>query len=96
VTAVAEAVLAFFRSWGDLVAMWVVIACIWGVVWWTTRRNRRRAELLQQLREMEQAIYEETLPADEREALRRARAQRAEIKREARRRLGLPEEDPSC
>jgi hypothetical protein len=29
----AEAVLAFFRSWGDLVAMWVVIASSWVVVW---------------------------------------------------------------
>jgi hypothetical protein len=58
-----------------------------------TRRNRRRAELQRQLREMEQAIYEETLPEDEREALRRVRDQRVEIQREARRRLGLPEEE---
>lgn len=43
---------------------------------------------------MEQAIDEETLPEDEREGLRRYREQRAEIRREARRRLGLPEEEP--
>jgi uncharacterized membrane protein len=92
-TAMAEAVLTFFRSWGDLVAMWVMIASIWVVVWGMTRRNRRRAELQRQLREMEQAIYEETLPEDEREALRRVREQRVEIQREARRRLGLPEEE---
>jgi len=58
-----------------------------------TRRNRRRAELQRQLREMERAIYEETLPKDEREALRRVRDQRVEIQREARRRLGLPDEE---
>jgi hypothetical protein len=58
-----------------------------------TRRNRRRAELQRQLREMEQAIYEETLPKDEREALRRVRDQQVEIQREARRRLGLPDEE---
>jgi hypothetical protein len=73
--------------------MWVVIVSIWTVMWWMTRRDRRRAELQQQLREMEQAIYEETLPEDEREALRRVREQRAEIRREARRRLGLPEDE---
>jgi flagellar biosynthesis/type III secretory pathway M-ring protein FliF/YscJ len=84
---------AFLRSWGPVVAMWVVIVSIWTVMWWMTRRDRRRAELQQQLREMEQAIYEETLPEDEREALRRVREQRAEIRREARRRLGLPEDE---
>jgi len=42
---------------------------------------------------MEQAIYEETLPEERREALRQYRAEQAEIRREARRRLGLPDED---
>jgi hypothetical protein len=46
----------------------------------------------QQLREMEQAIYEETLPEEQREWRRQYRAQQVEIRREARRRLGLPEE----
>jgi uncharacterized membrane protein YfbV (UPF0208 family) len=63
------------------------------VLWWMTRRDRRRLEVQLQLREMEQAIYEETLPEERREALRQYRAEQAEIRREARRRLGLPDED---
>jgi hypothetical protein len=41
VTAVAEAVLAFFKSWGALVAIWGVIACTWGVILVMNRRDRR-------------------------------------------------------
>jgi hypothetical protein len=43
---------------------------------------------------MEEQIREERLPDEERERRRRARAHEAEVKREARRRLGLPEEEP--
>jgi hypothetical protein len=68
-----------------------------GVLLWRQRRERRQTEVAQQLREMEQAIWEESLPDDQREALQVARAQRADIRREARRRLGLPEEEhPAC
>jgi uncharacterized protein HemX len=66
------------------------------VLWWLHRRDQRRLEVQQQLRDMEQAIYEETLPEHEREWRRQYRAQQAEIRREARRRLGLPEEAPPC
>ena len=50
-TAIADAVLAFPRSWGLMVVMRVVIVSIRAVVWWMTRRDRRRAEWLQPLRE---------------------------------------------
>ena len=42
---------------------------------------------------MEQAIYEETLQEERREALRQYRAEQAEIRREARGRVGLPDAD---
>jgi hypothetical protein len=86
----AEAVLAFWKSWGALVAAGAVTVAIWVV----NRRTRRRWEVQEQLREMEQAIWEEGLPDEQREWLRRYREEQAEIKREARRRLGLPEEEP--
>jgi C4-dicarboxylate-specific signal transduction histidine kinase len=77
------------------VAAGVVPVCIvlWIVMWWLDRRDRRRWELQAQLREMEQAIYEETLPEHQREWRRQHREEQAEITREARRRLGLPEEE---
>jgi hypothetical protein len=70
-----------------------VCALIIAVMCWLNRRDRRRAELQQQLREMEEAIYEETLPDEQREWRRQYREQRAAIRREARRRLGLPDAD---
>jgi hypothetical protein len=85
----AEAVLAFWKSWDVLVATGAVSVAIWVV----NRRDRRRWEVQEQLREMEQAIQEEGLPDEQREGLRRYREEQAEIKREARRRLGLPEEE---
>jgi hypothetical protein len=62
------------------------------VIWWLRRRDQRRLEVQAQLREMEQAIWEEQLSDEERERRRQYRAQQVEIAREARRRLGLPEE----
>lgn len=53
----------------------------------------RQQALQQQLRELEQAIREETLPDWQREVIRERRQREAEITREARRRLGLPEEE---
>jgi hypothetical protein len=64
---------------------------LWGLFTWLHRRDRRRQELREQLREMEQAIWEESLPDWQREAMARGRHQRAAITREARGRLGLPE-----
>jgi hypothetical protein len=49
-----------------------------------------------QLWDMERQVREEGLSDEERERLHRARAHEAAIKQEARHRLGLPEEDPSC
>jgi hypothetical protein len=46
-----------------------------------------------QLRELEDQIWRESLPDWRREAIEAADRKRAEIKREARRRLGLPEEE---
>jgi uncharacterized protein YbjT (DUF2867 family) len=80
---------------------WLIIAPIW---WWQNRRDqrawdRREAErqrqwAVQQLWAMERAIWEERLSDEEREALEEARARQRAITREARRRLGLPEEAP--
>jgi hypothetical protein len=81
-------------------ALLYVVTCVvclvgfGGFAWWVSRRDRRREELRRQLFEMEQAIREEGLPDDVREELVRQRERQAEIRREARRRLGLPEEEP--
>jgi hypothetical protein len=56
-------------------------------------RWARAEEARRQLREMEEAIREEQLSDDEREWRRQYRARQAEITREARRRLGLPDEE---
>jgi hypothetical protein len=56
------------------------------------RRWQRRDELRRQLGELEQQILEEALPEEERARLAAYRAEQAEVKREARRRLGLPED----
>jgi hypothetical protein len=80
----------------------IVLVCIVGmlsavVVWelmgWLNRRDQRRWEVREQLREMEQAIREEAMPEEERERQRRYRQEQAEVTREARRRLGLPDEE---
>jgi hypothetical protein len=67
-----------------------------GVLMWWQRRERRRWEretqLRQQLWEVEDQIWWESLPDWQREALEAADHKRVAIKQEARRRLGLPEE----
>jgi hypothetical protein len=62
---------------------------------WAHEEEVRRHQwaLREQLREMERQIREDQLPEQEREWHRQYRAREAEIKREARRRLGLPEEE---
>ena len=62
--------------------------------WWLRRRDQRRLDVQAQLREMEQAIWEEQLSDEERARRRQYRAQQVAIHQEARRRLGLPEEEP--
>jgi hypothetical protein len=71
----------------------VFLVPILAIIWWLNRRDRRRWELQEQLREMEQQIWLETLPDWQREAILESRQQQADIAREARRRLGLPEEE---
>jgi ABC-type transport system involved in cytochrome bd biosynthesis fused ATPase/permease subunit len=63
------------------------------VLWWLNRRDQGRWELREQLREMERAIREEAMSEEEREWCRQYRARQAAIQQEARRRLGLPEEE---
>jgi hypothetical protein len=85
-------------------ALPVLIVFGW-LAWWLNRRDRRRMEqrsdahrremeLQHQLWDMQDQIREENLPEDEREWRRQYRQREAEVKREARRRLGLPEEKP--
>ena len=76
---------------------------MWTLMWWLSRRDRRRAaesmrrwDLQKQLWEMERQIWEEQRSDEERERARQAQARVAEVKREARRRLGLPKEEPGC
>jgi hypothetical protein len=73
---------------------------IWTLLWWYFRRDRRLAaeykrhwELQQQLWEMERRIWDEQRSDEELERERQAQARVAEVRREARRRLGLPEEE---
>jgi hypothetical protein len=70
---------------------------VWGLTWWLMRRDERRIlrrwDVERQLSAMAQAIREERLPEQERAWLSQSRAQQAEITREARRRIGLPEEE---
>jgi hypothetical protein len=72
--------------------------------WWDHHRGRRtpaediaywnnKTALQRQIWQMEAEIREEQLPEEEQARRREARAHEAEIHREARRRLGLPEED---
>jgi len=80
----------------------IVLACIvgmlpagvvWGLMPWLFRRDGRRREVREQLREIEQAIREEAMSDEEREWWRQYRERQAAIRHEARRRLGLPDED---
>jgi hypothetical protein len=75
----------------------------WTAFWWLSRRDRRRDaesmrhwELQQQLWQMERQIWDEQRSDEAREQARQAQARAAEVTREARRRLGLPEEEPGC
>lgn len=79
---------------GGLVAL--VAASV--VFAWQQRRLARRwareDQLRRQLWAMEDQIWRESLPDWQREAFDRADRTRGAIKQEARRRLGLPEDDP--
>jgi hypothetical protein len=85
----------------------IVLPLVYLVMWWSRRRALRRwderhaaytreQELKHQLWELEAQIREERLSDGEREWRRRSREEQAEVRREARRRLGLLDEDPRC
>ena len=84
--ALARGVATVLASLGPAMA-------ILALFWWWHRRDRRRWELQQQIWEMEQQIREEAMPDWQREVIQEHRQQQADIAREARRRLGLPEEE---
>ena len=84
--------------WGFAGVALLLGVCVRGMV--RDRRHRHQAQVLQrqwelqrQLWDMERQIREEHMADEEREWHRQYRARQAEITREARRRLGLPEED---
>jgi hypothetical protein len=90
------------------VAVGLVLGALpaWLLGWWETRRtlrawdrrwteHERRHALRQQLWDMEATIREEPLSEEERARLQYYREREAEVHREARRRLGLPEEEDS-
>jgi hypothetical protein len=81
--------------------MVLVSAVVFGLIWYLKhidRRDRqpwqREVELRHQLWELEQQIWRESLPDWQREAIEEVDRKRAEMRQEARRRLGLPEEAP--
>jgi hypothetical protein len=98
---------ALVSPWAKLVVMGSVVLSVAGGVGVarlfaagvdTRDRARwaREEEMRRQLREMEAAIREEQMSEEERAWHRRYREHQTEITQEARRRLGLPEEDPRC
>jgi hypothetical protein len=62
------------------------------ITWWAHRREQRRWAVHEQLMAMQQQIREEAMSEEWRHWHRQWRQQQAEIAREARQRLGLPEE----
>jgi hypothetical protein len=110
VTAVDDQVFAFFNTplgaaVGFAIGTLVAYLVLMPLTWWLDCRDRRRWQreealrqqqvaLRQQLRDLEDQIRHESLPDWMREAIEAGRRQRAEIRREARRRMGLPEEEP--
>jgi hypothetical protein len=63
------------------------------ITWWVHRRDHRRWAVREQLRDLEQQIREEAMSEEQRDWHRQFRQQQADIAPEARRRLGLPEEE---
>jgi hypothetical protein len=96
--------IEFLKAGAVVAVLCIVLALVYLVMWWSSRRDLRRwderhaaytreQELKRQLWEMEAQIREERLSEEEREWRRRYREEQAEIQHEARRRLGLPEEE---
>src|ERR1700752_3614015 len=87
----AEAVHACLVSWGALVAIWAVVVFIGVGPWRINRCDRRRWALQAQLRQVEGGVCEERLPDEEQGWRRWSPEKPAELRGEARRRLGWPE-----
>jgi hypothetical protein len=86
--------------WGDVILWLVTMGPFWLTLGWWWRRDRRQAAewqrhyaVQQQVWEMERQIWDEQLSDEAREAQRQAHERAAEVTREARRRLGLLEEE---
>jgi hypothetical protein len=86
----ANSPLAFIVAVG---AVQRVIWSVFGVLWHRRERRWKREEMVRrQLWDLEQQIREEGISEEWRQWHQEYRQRQAEIKREARRRLGLPEE----
>jgi hypothetical protein len=79
---------------GTAVGVGPFLLLYWGLTRRDARRWQREAERRQQLWDLQDQIWRESLPDWQREAVERAARTRAAIRHEARRRLGLPEEEP--
>jgi hypothetical protein len=77
---------------GTVVGVGPFLLPYWGLTRRDARRWQREAERSQQLRDLEDQIWRESLPDWQREAIERADRTRAAIRHEARR-LGLPEDE---
>jgi hypothetical protein len=86
----ANSPLAFIVA---VVAVQAVIWSVFGLLWHRRERRWQREDLVRrQLWDMEQQIREEGMSEEWRQWHQAYRQRQAEIQREARRRLGLPEE----
>ena len=88
---------AFFHTTLGSFLLWLgLMLPFWGFLGWfyvRIRTDQRRWAVQQQIWAMERQIWDEALSDEAREEQRLARERTAEVRREARRRLGLPEEE---
>ena len=71
---------------GVAIGVMIMLPCLL-ITWWVRRHDQRRWAVQQQVRELEQQIWEENLSDWTRQAILESRQRQAEIQREARRRL---------
>jgi hypothetical protein len=77
---------------GVAIGVVFLVPCL-AIIWWMNRRDRRQREVQAQIWDLERQIRRESLPDWQREAIEEADRKQVEIHREARRQLGLPEEE---